>query len=172
MKLVLVESPFMARHPDLGEARLGLLRNLTYARLAVRDCALLGQAAYASHLFFPQPLILDDDVPEERQLGIDAGLAWAAKADLTALYLDLGVSSGMRYGLVNAERAGRPVEERRIPGWEAALGEAPAETLIRLGLYGRDQLAAYALGLGQEGPFGPVPVDTGFGNALAAAPGR
>lgn len=175
MRLVLIESPYMFRlteeemrglSPDGIEAwqRVGLLRNVTYARLAMRDCVLRGEAPYASHLLLPQPLILDDDVPAERRLGIDAGLAWGAKADATAVYLDLGTSAGMRYGIANAEAAGRSLEERRLPGWEDALSEEPGETLMRLGLYS----AADIVRVEQYGGiFGPQPHDEGFAAALS-----
>ncbi len=169
MKLVLVESPFMFRDPDYQEANIGLLRNIAYARLALRDCALRGEAPFASHLLLTQPLVLDDDVPEERKLGIDAGLAWGAKADVTALYVDLGISAGMRYGIANAERAGRPMEERRIEGWEDALVETPWQTLQRLGLYSSEQLDAYARGT--VTPFGFPVQDRGFAHARQAAQG-
>lgn len=135
MRRVLIESPFAYRHDDVAVRRIGVLRNCTYARLAVHDCYLRGEAAYASHLFYTQPHILDDDVPEERQFGIDAGLAWGAAAEATVLYRDLGTSRGMRYGIENAAKAGRPVHDRNLFGWENALLEEPRETLLRLGLY-------------------------------------
>jgi hypothetical protein len=37
---------------------------------------LRGESPIASHLLYTQPGILKDDVPEERPLGIEAGLAW------------------------------------------------------------------------------------------------
>jgi hypothetical protein len=39
-----------------------------------------------------KPGILRDDVPEERQQGIDAGLAWAGQAEATVVYTDRGIS--------------------------------------------------------------------------------
>ena len=53
-------------------------------------------------------------MPEERQWGIDAGLAWSDKAEATVVYIDRGISRGMEYGIANAERAGRPVERRTL----------------------------------------------------------
>jgi hypothetical protein len=47
---------------------------------------------------------------------MDAGLAWANKADATVVYIDKGISSGMKHGIVNAERAGRPIEYRTLVG--------------------------------------------------------
>ncbi len=105
MKLVLVESPFA------GDVK----RNKAYARAALRDCLKRGEAPYASHLLYTQPGVLDDNDPDERALGIQAGLEWGKCAALTVVYADLGISDGMRLGI---ERAGRPVEVRRLSDWE------------------------------------------------------
>lgn len=144
MQLILVESPFAFKHEDEVQRRIGLLRNVTYARCALNDCFTRGEAPYASHLLFTQPFVLDDDVEHERQLGIDAGLHWGLKAEATALYTDLGMSNGMLYGVKNAAAVGRPVEHRTLDGWQNAFSEEPSETLIRLGFYERDALARLA----------------------------
>jgi hypothetical protein len=102
MKLVILESPYA------GDAE----RNVTYARACMRDCLQRGEAPMVSHLIYTQ--VLNDDVPEERRLGIDAGLAWGCRADLTAVYIDHGISGGMKHGIANAEAAGRPIEYRRL----------------------------------------------------------
>jgi len=107
-KLVLIESPFR------GESHDTTRNNLLYARLCVRDSVLRGEAPYASHLFYTQTGILDDKIEEERMQGIDAGLAWGANAILSAFYIDMGISRGMEYGMKNAEKAGRPIEERSL----------------------------------------------------------
>jgi hypothetical protein len=110
--LVIVESPFA------GDVE----RNIEYARDAMRDCFLRGEYPYASHLLYTQPGILDDDVPGERALGIEAGLVWGENAEKTVVYTDLcedgKLSSGMRAGVARAEAAGRPVEFRTLPGWD------------------------------------------------------
>lgn len=63
---------------------------------------------------YPQPRVLRDDLPEERQLGIEAGLAWGAVADAVAVYTDKGVSPGMQLGIDRAVAAGIPVEYRSL----------------------------------------------------------
>lgn len=108
MKRVIVESPFAG---DIAE-------NERYARAAIRDSLLRGEAPIASHLLYTQPGVLDDLIPSERQHGIDAGLAWGSVAELTAVYIDRGTSRGMEYGIANANAAGRPVEVRVIAGWQ------------------------------------------------------
>ena len=104
MKLVIIESPYA------GDVE----KNVEYARRAVRDSLERGEAPIASHLVYTQPNILDDDIPEERQWGIDAGLAWRRVADATIVYQDLGITKGMEYGIKLAEEEGNPVEYRNI----------------------------------------------------------
>lgn len=105
---VLVESPYA------GDVE----RNLRYLRAAMHDCLLRGEAPYASHALYTQPGVLDDDVPAERELGIEAGLLWGACAEKTVVYTDCGMSRGMRYGIERAEKEGRPIEYRSLPGWD------------------------------------------------------
>ena len=83
MNLVIIESPFA------GEVE----RNLIYARRALSDCLTRGEAPIASHLLLTQ--VLDDTVPEQREMGIEAGLAWLPKADFQVFYIDYGKSRGM-----------------------------------------------------------------------------
>ena len=106
MKLVILESPFA------GDVE----KNIEYARACVRDSLLRGEAPIASHLLYTQPGVLNDDVPAERQHGIDAGLAWRAVADGSVVYTDLGISKGMEYGIAAAKAAGKTIEFREI-GW-------------------------------------------------------
>lgn len=108
MRLVIIESPFAGATEAEREA------NIDYARACVRDSVLRGEAPIASHLLFTQPGILDDDVPSERQLGIDAGLAWRRVAEASIVYTDRGVSRGMSYGIAAAEEHGITVEYRSI----------------------------------------------------------
>lgn len=105
MRRVIVESPYA------GEIEA----NIEYARACVRDALSRGEAPIASHLLYTQPGILRDEDPSERQWGIDAGLAWGSVAEATVVYTDRGISRGMKYGIENAERAGRPVEMRSLP---------------------------------------------------------
>jgi hypothetical protein len=107
MKLVVIESPFA------GDVE----KNIAYARAAVSDCLKRGEAPIASHLLYTQPGILDDTIPEERALGIEAGLLWGEKAEMTVVYVDRGISKGMTYGIERAHRAGRPVEHRSLESW-------------------------------------------------------
>lgn len=104
MKLVIIESPYA------GDVET----NVAYARACVRDSLLRGEAPIASHLLYTQPGILDDDILDERQHGIDAGLAWRAVAQGCVVYTDRGISRGMEYGIAAATAAGLPVEYRTL----------------------------------------------------------
>jgi hypothetical protein len=106
MPFVLLESPFAGKTPE------DLARNRQYALDAMRHSLYLGEAPFASHLLYTQ--MLDDDVPLERSMGIEAGLAIGLRADLTAVYHDLGISRGMEYGIEAAKKAGREIIYRSI----------------------------------------------------------
>lgn len=107
MRLVIIESPYA------GDVE----RNERYARACMRDSLERGEAPYASHLLFTQPGVLDDTVPEEREQGMEAGLAWGRCAALTAVYVDLGVTEGMRQGIARATAEGRRIVYREVRGW-------------------------------------------------------
>ena len=105
MKLVIIESPYA------GDAA-AIAINTDYARRAMADALNRGEAPYASHLLYTQPGVLDDAMPDERALGINAGLAWGDRADATVVYADLGMTSGMAWGVDRARAAGRDVVVR------------------------------------------------------------
>lgn len=104
LRLVIIESPFA------GDVE----KNVEYARKAVKHSLSLGEAPIASHLLYTQEGILNDNIPHERQSGIDAGLAWREVAHATIVYCDLGISKGMEYGIQKAKESGNPVEYRKI----------------------------------------------------------
>ena len=101
-EFVLLESPFA------GEVEA----NKKYAAQAVRDSLRRGEAPFASHLFYTQ--FLDDDIPAERSLGIEAGLDIGSRADKTVVYIDRGISKGMELGIERAHKEGRPIEYRSL----------------------------------------------------------
>ena len=108
MRRVILESPYA------GDVDV----NVAYARKCLHDSLSRGEAPIASHLLYTQPGVLDDNNPAERQWGIDAGLAWKAVAEASVVYTDLGISSGMSYGIRAAEAAGIPIEYRKLFGFE------------------------------------------------------
>ena len=110
-----VETPYKADNEE------NLRRNLLYARACVRNCLLRGEIPFASHLFYTQPGILDDNIPKERDMGINAGkeLIEALPEIVTVVYQDLGTSKGMQYGIERALKNGRKIEYRTLgEGWQ------------------------------------------------------
>lgn len=106
-RLVIIESPYA------GDVE----RNLKYARACAADCIKRGESPYASHLLYTQPGILDDNVPAEREAGINCGYAWWKVADLICFYTDLGWSKGMARALTRALDEGKDHEARTLSGW-------------------------------------------------------
>lgn len=104
MRTVVIESPLAG----------DVAGNRAYAKRCVLDCLSRSEAPYASHLFFDQPGILDDLVPEQRKLGIEAGFAWGASASLVAIYVDRGISRGMKLGIAAARARGADIEVRAL----------------------------------------------------------
>jgi len=104
LKPVILESPFA------GDVN----KNIRYARACMRDCLLRGEAPYASHLLYTQIGVLDDNKPDERMLGIEAGLAIGKYMHRSVVYTDLGISKGMEYGIARATKEKRKLEYREL----------------------------------------------------------
>ena len=104
MKKVILESPYAG---DIN-------RNVDYARMCLKDSLLRGEAPIASHLLYTQPNVLDDNIPKQRKMGIDAGLVWKDVADLHVFYCDYGISEGMEYAFEQAKKNKIPYEFRCI----------------------------------------------------------
>lgn len=102
MKRVYLESPYAGN----------VVRNMAYLKRCVLDCIKNNESAFASHGFFTH--FLDDTKPEERALGIEAGLAWAHDAAKVVVYTDYGISNGMRDAIRVHGSYGRRIEYRQI----------------------------------------------------------
>ena len=87
--LTIIESPFA------GDSPVTISRHVRYARLAMADSISRGEAPFASHLLYTQDNILNDLIPEEREIGITCGYAWMSAADKVAIYTDFGHSPGI-----------------------------------------------------------------------------
>lgn len=105
MKLVLIESPYQGNF-------FIRWRNKIYARRCMKDSLNRGEAPFASHLLYTQ--VLNDKIWEERKAGIHAGQRWGNKADITTIYNDYGISSGMKIGIARAKSMQRSIEYRHI----------------------------------------------------------
>lgn len=107
MLRVVVESPYA------GDIK----RNEEYARKCMSNCIKRGEAPIASHLIYTQPHILNEDVPEERQLGINAGFCWGVMADMIVFYTDLGMSKGMSDAMTFYRSQGIQCVTRSLPNY-------------------------------------------------------
>lgn len=114
---VVIESPYAG----------DVARNTRYARACLLDSLKRGEAPFAGHLLYTQ--VLDDTVPEQRELGLQAHLALLERATRVVVYGDLGLSAGMKAALgtvVCCPRESRPeVQYRRL--WPAVT--VPTETV-------------------------------------------
>ena len=89
MPIVILESPYAGN----------IKQHVTYACRAMRDSLSRGETPFASHLLYTQEGILDDNNPEERKTGIEAGYAFWDGVSKMVLYIDYGISNGMREAL-------------------------------------------------------------------------
>lgn len=104
MELVVIESPLS------GDFE----RNVRYARLCALDCLInYNEAPYASHLIYTQ--CLDDEIPEQRKLGMEAGFLWGMAASKRVVYQDLGISGGMKAGVAKGQENGQTIFYRTLP---------------------------------------------------------
>lgn len=107
--LTIIESPFA------GDSPVTIARHVRYARLAMADSISRGEAPLASHLLYTQDNILNDLIPEEREIGITCGYAWMSVAERVAIYTDFGHSPGMILAVMAAKNLNLPVEYRQLP---------------------------------------------------------
>ena len=99
MKLIYVASPYAG---DIEQ-------NTEFAKRACRNVMNEGHAFFAPHLLYPQ--LLDDSNPQERQAGLDMGLAMLSRCDELWCYGD-HISYGMHLEIEEAVKIGIPV--RRV----------------------------------------------------------
>jgi hypothetical protein len=135
VKIVCIESPFKPSDADVAQyagrySRAELLRqNLVYARMLVLNSLLQGETPVASHLLYTQ---VRSEKPELREAGIKAGIELHKRADLVALGVDLGVSSGMRLASDHAALIGVSLTRRVI--LDVSDGRDPRELLADMDL--------------------------------------
>lgn len=102
MRCVILESPYA------GNRKL----NTKYALKCMRDSLKRGEAPFVSQLLYTQ--VLNDNVKEERLIGMNSHHAWQNKADAMVVYTDLSISPGMREAIDKATEAGLSVEYRSL----------------------------------------------------------
>lgn len=102
MTPILIESPFAGDIP----------RNALYAARLCLYALEKGFAPFASHLLYTQ--FLDDSDPLQRDLGINAGLAFRKVAGRALFGVDYGWSPGMEQARALYDAEGVPYETVRI----------------------------------------------------------
>lgn len=122
MKRVLIESPYAG----------DVLRNVIYARMCTRDSLERGEAPLASHLLYTQEGILNDAIGTERTSGVRAGWAWGVGAEASVIYIDYGISEGMKDGIRKAVDEERPIFSRRLFGDKRGLSVEKILNLIEM----------------------------------------
>lgn len=168
MTRVILESPLSAPTPEERAA------NVRYAVECMRDSLQRGEAPFASHLMYSRNVAeavfeatlpggyhstslvsavvapygaLDDSNPDERKLGMEAGFAWLAAAEKQVVYVDRGVSAGMRAGIARfiEQVTGRTIASFRGPNG-LRVGSVCTQVLFRSvrGLYTYEDSAAPA----------------------------
>jgi hypothetical protein len=123
MHLVIIESPWHAAWA--GDAQ----ENRIYAAECLKNSLLRGEAPFSSHALYAGSGALDDCKPPEREAGMLAGFAVIARSDFTAVYIDRGISPGMRRGIAEALRLGNRVVYRTMkrPTEDMAVGLASVQ---------------------------------------------
>jgi hypothetical protein len=107
VKRVILESPF-APH------KKSTLEHVQYGRKCMRDCFFRNEAPFASHLLYTQPGVLDDKDIVERAAGIRAGMSWGRYAHARVVYVDEGITPGMKEGIKDSLRHGPPIIFRSL----------------------------------------------------------
>ena len=96
MKLIYMASPYAG----------DIEKNTEFAKRACRHVMNEGHAFFAPHLLYTT--ILDEHQPEQRQLGLDMGIAMLSRCDELWCYGD-HISLGMHLEIEEAGRLGIPV---------------------------------------------------------------
>ena len=102
--LVIIESPYKGK----------VKQNLAYAKKCMFDSLMRGESPFASHLLYTQ--VLDDAIKKQRDMGMERAFNWYKHADLMAVYIDKGISDGMKRGIKVAEKFGIEMVYRTLNG--------------------------------------------------------
>lgn len=117
---VCIESPLRGATDELVQ------RNVLYADACMHDSLRRLEAPFLGHLLYPR--VLDDRDEDQRHIGIQAHLAWLDGSQLVAVYMDHGITDGMRLAIDRAVALEIPYEFRELgKGW-LERAEAMAKT--------------------------------------------
>lgn len=105
-RCVVLVSPFMAE--DYTKANMAK----RYADRCTKDSVNKQEAPLVSHSFYYD--VLNVKNPIERDIGLQSQLSWIKHAELVAVYVDLGITPGMRVAINNAILLSKRIEYRTI----------------------------------------------------------
>ncbi len=107
-KRVYVASPLRGQvDPNPEVQAINQTRNIAVAGMLCLFAARDGVAPFAPHLLYP--LFLDDTVPAERTMGINAGISFLEACAELWVYTGLGVSEGMKAEIDIAHAMGKRI---------------------------------------------------------------
>ena len=106
-KLIYICSPFRSQSQDPHEADRELFENLFRARNACELVKDLGAIPVCPHLYFPQ--FLDDELPEERELGMQLALAALRRCHEVFVFSE-HITPGMVREIAEAAKRDIPVK--------------------------------------------------------------
>lgn len=98
MKKIYVVSPYA------GEIEKNVANAISYCKYVMEQ----GYMPLASHLYFTR--LTDDNIPEERRVGLAMGLELLAMCDEAWVFYDSFISSGMAGEIKEAGKLGLPVK--------------------------------------------------------------
>lgn len=110
MKIIYMASPYAGNVEN----------NVEFAKRACRHVMEQGHAFFAPHLQYPK--LLSDTNPQERQAGLDMGLAMLSRCDELWCY-GSRISFGMHLEIEEANRLGVPVRRVRAQNGVFIIGE-------------------------------------------------
>lgn len=82
-------------------------RNMTYVRELLTYAINAGYVPIAPHLLYTQ--VLNDDVPEERKIGINLCEELIRKSDIVIIGKKYGLSLGMKREIILAKKLGKRI---------------------------------------------------------------
>lgn len=103
-------------------------KNVANARRYCEEVLGAGHMPIAPHLYFTQ--FLDDEIPHEREKGLQMGLEWLAGCDEVLVCGDT-VSEGMLGEIREAYRLGIKIDYSRV-GWLMAIVEAIIDVIAKV----------------------------------------
>ena len=106
-KLIYICSPLRPQSSDPDEADMELFENLFRARNACELVKNLGAIPVCPHLYFPQ--FLDDELPEERELGMQLALAALRRCHAVYVFSE-HITPGMVREIAEAAKRDIPVK--------------------------------------------------------------